>query len=164
VDAGVLNLLQRVGRRFVGRDRLHLFGVAAFVGQLAVLLGIQQHALGRDADPDQAVQLVFEAVGAGGGADAGQAVQALLPAQRDVGVVVGVGVDGDLVAQFAVELGDGGIGNGRFVGFFIRAFGSAWRLFCRLGGGFLDDFLGGVGVGGVRRRPASARPARGCRP
>src|SRR4051812_13171192 len=81
---GTTTLVERdlgAGRlRCAGGDRFQLVGVAAFVGQLAVLLGVQQHALGRNADPDQAVQFVFKALRAGGGAHAGQAVQALLPA------------------------------------------------------------------------------------
>nr|GEU28369.1 hypothetical protein [Tanacetum cinerariifolium] len=118
---------------------------------LAVQLGVEQHALGRNADPDQAIQLVFEALGAGGGAHARQAVQAFLPAQRNVFVVGGVGIDRHLVAQFAVEFHDAGIGDHRLVGFFVR-FGRHDRLldglFClaafgRLGGRLFDGFLFG---------------------
>ncbi len=77
----------------------------AFVGQLAVLLGIEQHALGRNADPDQTEVGILETLGAGGGPHARQAVQALFPAQCDVLVVRLVMVDRDLVTEFATVFG-----------------------------------------------------------
>ena len=84
----------------------HLFDCSAIWHSLASwrpFLRIEQHALGGNVDPDQAIALVFEALGAGGGANAAQAVHSLLPAQRDVIAVLVVLVDRDLVAEFAVS-------------------------------------------------------------
>jgi len=59
----------------------------AFVRKLPSVPGIKQYAFCRDADPDQTILFIFEAVGPGGGFDAHHAVQALVPAQHD-GVVI----------------------------------------------------------------------------
>jgi hypothetical protein len=131
-----------------GRDeRLGLFGVLAFVGQLAILLRVEQDALRRDADPDQAELGIFETQGTGGGANALEAVQAVLPAQCDVATILVVGVDRDLVVLLARIFGGDGIGDVRFrivAGDLLLRF----FLLCLPG-------LGGLGLqdlGGLRMR------------
>src|SRR5450830_1122810 len=167
--AGRCHLRLRRGFGLRGRHdgRFQLLVVAAFVGQLAVQLRIEQHALGGNADPDQAVGLVLEALCARRRGHARQAVQALLPAQRDMAFVLGVLVQGDLVAQLAIEVRHV---RAQYVGFvrFRIGFLRRWRglgglalagLGLRLGGGFLAfRLLDGVGR---ERGRGGARQAQG---
>lgn len=81
-----------------------LFNIFAFVGQLLSLFRVQQNALGRNADPNQSDLAVFKTVGAGGGGYASQAVDALVPANRNVLVVGIILVNGQLVAELAIQI------------------------------------------------------------